>query len=477
MRTRLGDRRPLPDRLGLLLTSCLLLAACCLIVGACALPPIVPRPTATGSPLDEPTLSPLAEMTPAATITPGVTLITFWQPYLLERPEGALVVRLVREFEAHTPDVRVRVVSHGGVLGVHDAILTQMQTGESLPDVAVAFPSSIADLAAWGVVAPLDALVNDPRLGLSGDDLTDLYPSFLDAGRAPASGGQLVSIPFVQNAVGLWVNDTLLEQAGWTAPPATWADFEQACLDVQAQTGKRCLPFVESVSLLDAWLYSRGGRPLSDDGRQAAFNSPAGVQSLALLRRMIDAGLAWRPAGEYGDYLAFAQGEAAFAFSSTGSNRLYTEAYDEAVRNGMEPFRWHQAMIPQADPAQPATVLYGTSFFVLSSDPAREAASWRLIRWLIGREQTARWSEELGALPVRSSALSIMTSTVAAYPFLPAQVSDILPYARPEPAVPAALEVREILYTAITSVTQAYADPQATLDWAAERANAILARP
>jgi hypothetical protein len=78
-------------------------------------------------------------------------------------------------------------------------------------------------------------------------------------------------------------------------------------------------------------------------------------------------------------------------------------------------------------------------------------------------------------MPVRISALEVMTETLEAYPFVQAQVEQILPYARPEPAVPAGFEVRDLLHTAILSVTELYADPQVVLEQAARDANAILA--
>ena len=131
-------------------------------------------------------------------------------------------------------------------------------------------------------------------------------------------------------------------------------------------------------------------------------------------------------------------------------------------------------MIPQADPQNPATALYGASFFIVQSDAPHQEAAWRLIRWFSEARQSARWSAELEAMPVRLSALDYMTDTLAAYPFVRVQVEEILPYARPEPAVPAEFEVRDLLYTAILSVTQDYVDPQVALDTAAAGADALL---
>jgi ABC-type glycerol-3-phosphate transport system substrate-binding protein len=426
----------------------------------------------TSTPTSEPEIT--AEPQPADTPAPGITPLVFWEPFALDRPEGILLAEMIRDFEAENPDIQIELMPKSGYVGIHDAMLAGLPGGE-LPNLSVAFPSMIAEYAEAGIVLPLDSFINDPEVGLTVEDLATIPTGFLDAGRLPGSGRQLMAFPFAQNAIGMWVNDTLLRQAGWDHTPATWDEFEQACFDVVAQTGVGCYPFIESVSTFNAWLYSRGGQQLDNTGRQASFNGLAGVESLALLRRLIDAGLAWRPQEPYGDYVAFSNGQAAFTFSSTGNSRFYADTYQAAVQNGMPPFRWHQALIPQANPQDPATALYGASFFVVQAGPEQELAAWRLIRWFTDDQQTARWAASLEAMPVRMSALSVMTDTLEAYPFVEIQVENILPYGRPEPAVSAELEVRDILYTAILSVTQGYADPQTALDAAARDVDNLLA--
>jgi ABC-type glycerol-3-phosphate transport system substrate-binding protein len=453
---------------------CVLSMACLLAVIAagltgCDLPVITPQAIPT---VAEPTATTGPE--PTETLPPGITPVVLWEPFALDRSQGLLLGEMVRDFEAENPDIVVEIVAKSGYVGMHGAILAELPDGE-LPDLAVAFPSMIAEYAAAGVVTPMDPYINDPEVGLDDEDLADIYLSYLEAGRLPGFGRQILAFPFDLNAVGMWVNETLLAEAGWDHPPTTWEEFEQACFDVMAHTGVGCYPVVESVSTLNAWLYSRGSQQLDAAGRQPAFNDPAGIESLALLRRLMDAGLAWRPESPYGDYVAFANGQAAFTFSSTGNTPLYVDAYEGALRNGVPPFQWHQAMIPQANPQNPATALYGSSFFILQSAPDRQRAAWRFIRWFTDRDQTARWAGELEALPVRASALTVMTDTLEAYPFVQVQVEEIMPYAQPEPAIPAAFEVREVLHTAIVSVTQGYADPQTALDQAARDVRAILA--
>jgi ABC-type glycerol-3-phosphate transport system substrate-binding protein len=445
----------------------LLLAS--LLVG-CTL--LQPGPPATESVAEE---TPTPALTATATITPGVTILVFWEPLPLDRAQGLLLGEMVRDFHLQNRDVVVELVPWSGYASIHDAILAGLH-GSDLPDLAVAFPAMIAEYAAAGAVAPLDPFLTDAELGLSADDLADLVPATLDAGRMAGSGREVLAFPFAQNAVGMWANDSLLAEAGWNRVPATWEEFEQACYDVAAQAGMRCYPYVESVSTFSAWLYSRGGRLLDPAARRATFNEPPGVESLALLRRLMDAGLAWRPEETYGDYQAFANGQAAFTFSSTGNSPFYVDAYQGALHNGVAPFRWHQALIPQANASEPATLLYGSSFVILTTDPARQRAAWRLIRWFTEAPQGARWAADLETLPVRLSALEYMTDTLAAYPFVLTQVQGILRNGRPEPMSLVGLEVQEILHTAILSVTQGYADPQTALDQAALKANAALSR-
>lgn len=445
------------------------LALLLVLLGACDLTLTSPEPLPTTA---APPITPEIEAT--ATITSGITSLVFWEPFALDRSQGILLSEMVRDFQIENPDIAIDLVAKSGYVGIHGAMEAGLAGGE-LPDLAVVFPSMIAQYASAGMVAPLDAYLYDPEFGLSEAELADFYPGLLESSYILGYGRQVLSFPFVQNAIGMWVNDTLLAQAGWTQPPATWDEFEQACNEVYWTTGIRCYPYIESVSTFNAWLYSRGGQQMDASGQQATFNSPAGVESLALLRRLIDAGLAWRPESEYGDYLAFVQGQAAFTFSSTSAGSLYAEAYDAAIQQGTPPFEWHQALIPQTDPQNPATVAYGANFFVVPSDFERERSAWRFIRWFTAPSQSARWASDLQTAPVRISARDLMTDTRATYPFFEAQVQEILPNALPEPAAAAELEIRDILYTAILSVTQGLADPQTALDQAAAEANAVLA--
>ncbi|HSR33962.1 MAG TPA: extracellular solute-binding protein, partial [Anaerolineae bacterium] len=138
----------------------------------------------------EPTLTPEPE--PTESVEPGVTSLVFWEPFPLDRPQGLLLGEMIRDFEAENPDIAIEIVPKSGYVGLHGAMLARLQDGE-LPDLAVAFPSMIAEYAAAGVVIPLDPFIHDPELGLTETDMVDIFPGYLDGGRFPAHGQQTMA--------------------------------------------------------------------------------------------------------------------------------------------------------------------------------------------------------------------------------------------------------------------------------------------
>jgi ABC-type glycerol-3-phosphate transport system substrate-binding protein len=93
-----------------------------------------------------------------------VTKIVFWEPFALDRPQGLLLGEMVRDFEKENPDILVEIVPKNGALGIHDAVMAELPDGD-LPDLAVAFPSMIAQYARAGAVVPLDPYLYDPEVG------------------------------------------------------------------------------------------------------------------------------------------------------------------------------------------------------------------------------------------------------------------------------------------------------------------------
>ena len=155
-------------------------------LAGCDLLPATPEPS---PPTPEPVVTPSPQPTDA--LPPGVTQLVFWEPFALDRPQGLLLGEMIRDFEAENPDIQIEIVPKSGYVGIDGAMQAALLDGEQaeLPDLAVAFPSMIAEYAAAGIVAPLDPYLYDPEVGLTGEELADFQPGFLEAGRLPGQAG------------------------------------------------------------------------------------------------------------------------------------------------------------------------------------------------------------------------------------------------------------------------------------------------
>ncbi|MBC7236281.1 MAG: extracellular solute-binding protein, partial [Chloroflexi bacterium] len=289
--------------------------------------------------------------------------ITFWHPQAPDDFRGKLLQEIIDDFQAQYPEITVEATFQGNYTELYKKLVAAVASGD-YPDCAVSYPSMISDYKAADAVIELDPYINDPQIGLSAEDLADIFPGYLAECRFPQYGNKYYAFPFTKSALGMWYNLDLIKAAGYSAPPKTWAEFEEQCLAITQKTGKKGYAYYEGASDFDGFLFSRGATQLNADQTQAVFNGPEGVEALALIKRLIDAGAAWKPEGQYADQAEFGKGNVAFTFGSTSGTYYYKQAVEQGGGNIKE---WGQTIIPQADPNNPRTVLYGGSFCIFKT--------------------------------------------------------------------------------------------------------------
>ena len=399
--------------------------------------------------------------------------LVFWHTQEADAFRGQLLNSLIEDFQAEYPWITIESVYQGSYSDLYKKIMAAIPAGET-PDLAVSYASMIAEYMEAEAVIPLDSYVFSTDIGLTKEDLADIYPGFLAECRFPQFGNQYLAWPFTKSFVGLWYNLSLLKEAGYEAPPKTWTEFEEQCLAVADKTEAMGYSFYESASTFDGWLFSRGAQQLNDAQTEAVFNGPEGVESLAMLNRLIDAGAAWKPEGRNADQAEFGQGKTAFTMSSTSGTYYYTKAVEDGVGEGA--FEWGQTIIPQSDPENPATVMYGASLCVFRTTTAKQQAAWLFLKWLTETAQTAKWGSQSGYMPVRASAAAELVDFFAANPVAREQFESIVPYGVPEPSVRGSQEIRDFIYDAMVASNTGIMTPQEALDDAVAKANEALAR-
>jgi multiple sugar transport system substrate-binding protein len=213
-----------------------------------------------------------------------------------------------------------------------------------------------------------------------------------------------------------------------------------------------------------AWLNSRGGSIISEDGTRTSFNSEEGVRALTTLQETAASGCFYRSDDEA--IFDFARGKVAMIFVQ--STQLPAVFAAVEARGG---FRWGVSPVPYGR-RTPTLTLTGPAWIMLRSTPSRQLAGWLFVRWFSEAPQTVRWSELTGWLPVRRSAAQGLAQTFATNAGFKVAY-DLLTVAQAQPDIAQWGSIAQLLVRAVNAAV-AGTDPAQALNEAAVAADALL---
>ncbi|MDQ6670559.1 MAG: extracellular solute-binding protein [Chloroflexota bacterium] len=434
------------------------------------------KPTAAaaaGGPVSNPPTTP--EMVDSISLAGQNVEVTYWH----NRPQADqdLLQSMLDEFNKTNP---YGIVAHAEIGGaaypdVYNKVNAAIQAGQP-PEMSVAYQNQAAFYRAQGAVVDLNPFLKSSKYGLSPDDLKDYFQAFLDSDQNPQFSGERLGFPTQRSMDVLYYNADMLKQAGLDSAPRDWKTWEDtAC---KANTGQTTGWAVQhDASTFAAIIFGHGGQILADDGRSYVFNSPAGVESLAMMQRMFKNQCAVEvPTSERnGEQNRFGAGTAMFTLGSSSGLPFY----QQAVAGGGK-FNWSIDMPP--DNGKPAINLYGASISVYKTTPEKELASWLVLKYLGEKTQTAKWAITTGYLPVRQSAKPDVITAFKSDPKWGgvadayAKLFDFAQYSKIESPVAGYDPVRELIDKQVMTrvMTDSTTDPKAILDEAVTSANKIL---
>lgn len=279
--------------------------------------------------------------------------------------------------------------------------LLQQASARTLPDLALVDNPDLQQLAATG------GLVSLSKAGLGTEGL---YPSIVQAGQYQ---GQTYGIAPGVNGLALYYNTDLFTQAG-IEPPATWAELTAAAKKL-TKGSRYGLAFSavgteEGTFQFEPFFWTAGA-----DLKQ--LDSPQAVTALTLWKDLVDAGSAsksvvtWTQADVNDQFLAQNA-----AMMVNGPWQLPTLNADKKLHFGVVP-------IPVPSPgAKPVTPLGGEVWTVGHSNPAREAKAVAVVKCLLGKDESAKWSKDAGYIPSNQQAAAQLG---AADPQLAAFVAEV----------------------------------------------------
>lgn len=415
------------------------------------------------------------------------TEILFWHRYTGQTFSTTLDI--VNKFNDSNPyGIKVKMENAGASYqDVFNKVNAAISAGGALPDLVIAYQNQAATYRDLGKAVNLNPFISSAKYGLSADDLKDYYKSFLDSDNAPQFPGERLGFPSQRSMDSLYVNLDMLKAAGYSAPPKTLKEFEEMACKVKGTKtadGKDIYGYIwrGDASNFASLVFANGGDILKADASEFVFNSQAGVDALALIQRLFKNGCAVQlPASEAnGEQTRFANGQLLFVTSSQAGLPFYADAVAKGAK-----MKWTIARHPQADPAKPATNLFGASWSVMKNTPEKELAAWLFMKYFGEKDNTTKFSNISGYFPVRQSAAEgVLAATKADKRFadyaeaatgFASLFTEALPYGKVEAPVAGYDPVRAAIQDMVVAVgVKGEGDPKAALDTVVKNANQIL---
>lgn len=368
--------------LAILLSLLVALLAACGTQQPAAQAPAADAPTAdapaTGA--TAPTAVPTAEPE-SATLGSGATKLVWWHISTAE-DQRAIWEQMAQEFVAQNPNVSIEITVLENE-AFKAKLATAMQSG-SPPDIFQSWGGGV--LKQYGDAG----LVQDLTPALQQDGWGETFS------QGPLGlytfDGKTYGVPWNAGMVGFWYNKALFEQAGITAPPATWDEFltvvqqlKDAGITPLALGGKDKWP----GHFYWVYLATRiGGRDAFEAAynREGSFADPAFVQAGEQLKNLVDlqpfqAG--FLGAGYPDHQVVMANGQAAMELMgqwAPGAN----SAVAEDVAAYQDTLGWFPFPAVTGGAGDPSDVLGGGDGFAIGKNAPPEALDF--VRFLTNAE-------------------------------------------------------------------------------------------
>ncbi|HSW43612.1 MAG TPA: extracellular solute-binding protein [Patescibacteria group bacterium] len=280
--------------------------------------------------------------------------------------------QIIDQFNSLHPSIRVTQEVQDWNL-IYPKIAAAVASGTQ-PDILFTIPDFTTYVRGIGAVQPVTALVQE----------LDQAHGFLTAATAAYNDqGEYWAVPLYGMVQMLWYRRDLFEQAGITAPPATWE--EMLAYTQKLTTGTQhgvVLPAGKNLAT-DQVIYSlmitAGAENLFDAQGNIVFDNPDTVRTFEFYNDLLQ----YAPV----DVAAFSWGEPQ-ALLNTGAAAMAIEKGQYltpfTAESGRPASDLGCALIPQpATNGQAGSIYYSNAAMIMTSDQAKKEASAEFLRYLL----------------------------------------------------------------------------------------------
>jgi sn-glycerol 3-phosphate transport system substrate-binding protein len=322
--------------------------------------------------------------------------VTFW--YGIGGNLSNDVQEMVQEFNKTHPNIHVTATYQGSYSGggpEQQKLLAALKAGDP-PTMAQIEVHSMPVFAATGKLVDLTDFMQNSSVDKPDNFLKGMLVS-------TQFNGKYYGVPLNRSVPVLYYNKTLFQKAGITAPPTTWAELQSDAKKLTQGSGDAKVYGFEP--LVDWWpweysVWSGGGDILSSDLSKATFDSPSANHILSMEQALVKQGYATVESGpQYWDLMTqdFIHGRVAMDIDSIGSAGK--------VKAGVKNFDWGTAVLPK-DATLAVPPGGGDMAIIQGASQDQIKAAETFIEWWTAPQQSAKWAEMTGYLPVQQAAVS-----------------------------------------------------------------------
>ncbi|NKL04179.1 ABC transporter substrate-binding protein [Rhizobium leguminosarum] len=336
-------------------------------------------------------LLPLQSFAEMPATVDGPVTISFYNYNLASASAGADATReLLATFKQKFPNITVETVAVPS-----NEIMSRVQAdivAGQQPDVAQLVFRDLIYIASDLGANALEDMVTPAELK---EHLTGMIPQGLELGKVD---GKTYGLAYTFSTPILYYNADLFKQAGLNPddPPKTWADVNAAGKAINEKTGKAgffpgAYGPADGTFVYQAIVMSNGGKVRNDN--KLTFADGDAADAVKMLRDMVDSGAHAR--------LDLASPADTMASGNLGMF-LYTSAtYGSFKKAAKDKFDLRMAPMPAFGDKPTAPTNSGSALFVFSKDPAKQRASYELLKFLTSKEAYTVITSKIGYLPLR----------------------------------------------------------------------------
>ena len=378
--------------------------------------------------------------------------------------QGDSLERMVDEYNRNSDSVQIKPVFLGLYEDMRTKLINAVKTGD-LPDIAQVAVEYMDVFIQSGKLLPITALISE-------SDRRDVLDQFWNS---VTRNREIYAFPFNQSVQVLYYNKDAFKKAGLNPekPPKTWSEV--------IEYGKKLTRDFNGDGAIDQWgilislegvfgltplIRQVGGEFLDETRTRALFNNAEGVKVMQLVQDM-----AFKYRIMPSNWTLF-EGTNAFLQGKIVMGPITCAGIKFAEEN----LPWRLGIAPLPYIENKSVLLGGAGLAIFAKSSYRRKAAYSFIRWLTSTENTIRWHEETGYLPLRKSAIESLElqSFHKENPNFRIPI-DQLPYSRPPDFTHYLPQIDQIVRFAIESIMIDGSDPQKVLNSAAEKVNELLA--